>query len=81
MPPKFAGSASGILVSTLQIGQLLGTAVYGSIYFAMVRNASARESAGAFAHMLYWAALACVAGALASLVFTRMIRVKEDARP
>ncbi|TDW24305.1 MFS transporter [Kribbella kalugense] len=81
VPLKFAGSASGVLVSTLQIGQLLGIAVYGSIYFALVHNTSAKESAGAFAHTLYWAALACVVGALAGLVFIRMIRVKEEARP
>ena len=71
----------GILVSALQVGQLLGIAVYGSVYFAMVHSTSARESAEAFAHTLYWAALACVAGALAGLVFIRMIRVKEEARP
>jgi hypothetical protein len=81
VPLKFAGSASGILVSTLQIGQLLGIAVYGSVYFAMVHSTSARDSAEAFAHTLYWAALACVAGALAGLAFIRMSRAKEGARP
>jgi predicted MFS family arabinose efflux permease len=81
VPLKFAGSASGILVTTLQLGQLFGIAIYGSIYFALDRYPSARESAGAFAHTLYWAALACVAGALAALIFIREVRVKEEAKP
>lgn len=78
VPMKFAGGASGILVSVLQIGQLLGVAVYGSIYFGLHRNASASDSASAFGQTLCWTALACVAGALSGWAFIRSI--KKDAQ-
>jgi hypothetical protein len=81
VPLKFAGGASGVLVTALQLGQLLGIAVYGSVYFALARNASAGESAEAFAHTLYWAALACAAGAVAGLFFIRAVSGQEATRP
>jgi hypothetical protein len=72
VPLKFAGGASGVLVTALQLGQLLGIAVYGSVYFALARNASARESAEA---------LACAGGAVAGLFFIRSVSGQEATRP
>lgn len=81
VPLKFAGSASGVLVSALQIGQLLGIAVYGSVYFALVHSTTAKDSANAFAHTLYWSGLACVIGALTALIFVRSIKTREETQP
>jgi MFS family permease len=78
VPLKFAGSASGILVSVLQIGQLLGIAVFGSIYFGLHRTATAANSASAFGQTLVWTAVACAGAALAGWAFTRSL--KKDAQ-
>jgi EmrB/QacA subfamily drug resistance transporter len=80
VPLRFAGSASGVLVSTLQIGQLLGIAVYGSIYFALEPSrTTAAASASAFASAVLWAAGACVVGAIAGAAFVR-IRATAKAK-
>jgi MFS family permease len=41
----FAGAASGLLISTLQVGQLLGVAVIGSIYFSIAESTAAIRTA------------------------------------
>ncbi|WP_223206221.1 MFS transporter [Streptomyces xanthii] len=60
--PADAADASGVMTTTAQIAQVLGVAVYGSVYLASAGD----QSAPASAHAVFVTALMVAAGALVS---------------
>jgi hypothetical protein len=64
--PRHAGLASGIVISTFQVGAALGVAVIGGIFFSLVETG---EGAGVYTRAFEWSlgcniALLALAGVL-----------------
>ncbi|SEK75460.1 MFS transporter [Streptacidiphilus jiangxiensis] len=79
VPLQYAGGASGIMVTVLQLGQLLGIAAYGSIFFGLHTAPTAANSASAFGTTLCYAALGCGLAALSGLAFGRTLKKEATA--
>ncbi len=77
VPAARAADASGLLTTTVQLGQLMGVAAIGSVYLSRVgRPAAARvaASAGAMSGTACWLAVLSAAGLLAAAVMVRAVR-------
>jgi MFS family permease len=61
LDPRYAGLASGIMISTFQIGAALGVAIIGGIFYSMLGT---RPDPDAYAHA-FVAALGCNVALLA----------------
>jgi MFS family permease len=81
VPAARAADASGLLTTTVQLGQLLGVAVIGSVYLARVSAsgpvAPAVASSGAMSAAACWLAALCSAGLLAALFMLRAARLSR----
>ena len=74
MPPARAADASGLLTTTVQLGQLLGVAVLGSVYLSRAAVHPTPAVAGtAMAGTADLLAVLSVAGLPASLAMARGI--------
>ncbi|MFB6710695.1 MULTISPECIES: MFS transporter [unclassified Streptomyces] len=60
IPPRLAGAASGVLTTMMQVGNALGVALIGIIYYGSVDAAPASAADGLDAGLVYLAALALV---------------------
>ena len=67
VPPARAADASGLLTTTVQLGQLMGVAVLGSVYLSR----AATHPAAAMSGTVAWLAALSVAGLPAALVMMR----------
>jgi len=80
VPPARAADASGLLTTTVQLGQLLGVAALGSIYLSRAAGSGssatgrAAASAAAMSGTACWLAALSVAGLLAAAVMVRAAR-------
>ena len=77
VPAARAADASGVLTTTVQLGQLLGVAVIGSVYLSRAARAQlprAAASAGAMSGTACWLAALSAAGLLAAAVMVRSVR-------
>jgi MFS family permease len=79
VPAARASDASGLLTTTVQLGQLLGVAIVGSVYLSRATahpgvTSRALASAGAMSTAACWLAALSVAGLLAALVMVRAAR-------
>jgi len=96
VPAARAADASGLLTTTVQLGQLLGVAAIGSVYlsragsapapgscsgYAAASAASAAASAAAMSGTACWLAALSAAGLLAAAVMVRTARVKGPLPP
>ena len=83
VPPARAADASGLLTSTVQLGQLLGVAALGSIYLSRAAGSGssatgrAAASAAAMSGTACWLAVLSVAGLLAAVVMVRAARARR----
>jgi hypothetical protein len=75
VPAARAADASGLLTTTVQLGQLMGVAVIGSVYLSRVGRPAARvaASAGAISGTACWLAVLSAAGLLAAAVMVRAV--------
>ncbi|HEV2638716.1 MAG TPA: MFS transporter [Actinocrinis sp.] len=80
VPARRVADASGLLTTTLQFGQVLGVAAFGSVYLALAERADDRSpvrvtlAAGhAIAVTNRWLALADLVGVAAGLVLARAV--------
>jgi MFS family permease len=73
VPLARAADASGLLTTTMQLGQLIGVAVFGSLYLSLVTGL--RSSAHAFAAAGYSMAALAAAGTLLALLLARSVRL------
>jgi MFS family permease len=87
VPPTRAADASGLLTTTVQLGQLLGVAAIGSVYLSRATSGSgsristtgrAAASAAAMSSTACWLAVVSAAGLLAAAV---MVRAARRRRP
>ena len=69
VPPHEAADASGLVTTTLQLGQVIGVAVFGSLFLTL----SPASPAHAISTTLVWIAALVTAGALASLLLARTV--------
>ena len=67
VPPARAADASGLLTTTVQLGQLMGVAVLGSVYLSRAATHPAAAMAGTAA----WLAALSAAALPAALVMVR----------
>ncbi len=74
VPAARAADASGLLTTTVQLGQLMGVAVIGSVYLS-------RASAGAMSSTACWLAALSTAGVLAAAIMVRAARVRPRPLP
>ena len=75
VPAARAADASGLLTTTVQLGQLLGVAAIGSVYLSHAgRSADAATSAAAMSGTALWLAALSAAGLLAAAVMVRAAR-------
>jgi MFS family permease len=75
VPAARAADASGLLTTTVQLGQLLGVAAIGSVYLSHAgRSADAATSAAAMSGTALWLAALSAAGLLAAAVIVRAAR-------
>ncbi len=85
VPTARAAEASGLLTTTVQLGQLMGVAAIGSVYLSRAAHAHtvltsglasgrALASAGAMSGTTCWLAALSAAGLLAAAVMVRAAR-------
>ncbi len=73
VPVREAADASGLFTTTLQLGQAIGVATFGSVFLALAAHPVAHASAHALATTLYWLALLLALGVVAAIPLTRTI--------
>ncbi len=76
MPAARAADASGLLTTTVQLGQLLGVTVIGSVYLSRVAVAPGADS-GAMSVAARWLAALSAAGLLAAMIMLRAARSRR----
>ena len=94
VPAARAADASGLLTTTVQLGQLLGVAAIGSVYLSRAGSApgsgsgsghaaasAAAASAAAMSGTACWLAALSAAGLLAAAVMVRAARRRSSAKP
>lgn len=97
VPAARAADASGLLTTTVQLGQLLGVAAIGSVYLsragsapgsgsgsghaAASASAAAATSAAAMSGTAYWLAALSAAGLLSAAVMVRAAQRRRSAQP
>jgi MFS family permease len=70
VPPAKAADASGVLTTTIQLGQVVGVAGFGTLFFTLRTNGSAP----ALGASCLWLAAISAAGALIGLTLSRSLR-------
>ena len=80
VPAARAADASGLLTTTVQLGQLLGVAAIGSVYLSRATG-SAGASAAAMSGTACWLAALSAAGLVAAAVMVRAARRRSSAKP
>ncbi|HEX5118997.1 MAG TPA: MFS transporter [Pseudonocardiaceae bacterium] len=73
VPAASASDASGLTTTTFQLGQVLGVAVFGSLFLTLAARPVPHASAGAIATTLYWTAALTVVGAVLSVSLARTV--------
>jgi len=87
VPAVRAADASGLLTTTVQLGQLLGVAALGSVYLSRAGStpgsgsAQAAASAAAMSGTACWLAVLSAAGLVAAAVMLQAARRRSSARP
>ena len=88
VPAARAADASGLLTTTVQLGQLLGVAAIGSVYLSRAGSGSgvsaaerAAASAAAMSGTACWLAVLSAAGLVAAAVMVRAARRRSSVRP
>lgn len=73
VPLRDAADASGLFTTTLQLGQAVGVATFGSVFLTLAAGPGPHASARALATTLYWLALVIAVGAAAAIPLTRAV--------
>jgi MFS family permease len=86
VPLHHAADASGLLTTTIQLGQAIGVATFGSLFLTLAADGtggSARSavSAHAFAVTMAWVAVVLVFGAAAGVPLARTVAAGRRATP
>lgn len=81
VPLSRAADASGLFTTTMQLGQLTGVAIFGSIFLSLAAPPLSRSSAHAVAATGDYQAVLAAIGALAGLVLARTVRQAARSAP
>ncbi|HEV2784092.1 MAG TPA: MFS transporter [Actinophytocola sp.] len=73
VPLSEAADASGLLTTTVQLGQVVGVTTFGSLFLTLAGRPGPLASAGAIATALVWVAVLLGFGALAAVALTRTV--------
>ena len=73
VPLSEAADASGVLTTTLQLGQVVGVATFGSLFLTLAGQGGSQSSAHAIAVTSTWLAVLLVAGILTAVALTRTV--------
>jgi hypothetical protein len=71
VPLSQAADASGPLTTTMQLGQVLGVAVFGTVFLSLQTRATAHASAAAMATTCYWLALLAAVAVVPAVALSR----------
>ncbi len=81
VPVAEAADASGLLTTTLQLGQAVGVATFGSVFLSLAAHPGAGASGHAVAVTMYWVAAVLGVGAVASIPLTLTVRRTRRSAP
>jgi MFS family permease len=79
VPPAEAADASGLLTTTMQLSQVLGVAVFGSLFLSLAAHPRAHASAAAFSTVELWLAALTLLGVAGALLLARTVRAAARA--
>lgn len=81
VPTRSAADASGLLTTTVQLGQVVAVATFGSLFLTLAGEAQPHASAHAVSTTLDWLAVLLLLGALIAVLLTRTIaRARRSTR-
>lgn len=72
--PALAADASGLLTTTLQLSQVAGVAVFGSVFLSLAGQVRPDASAVAVATVYGWIAVMMLAGLVGAVLLARTVR-------
>jgi hypothetical protein len=78
VPPAKAADASGLLTTTIQLSQVLGVAVFGSLFLGLAGQPGAHASAAAFSTVERWLAALTLLGIVGALLLARTVRAASS---
>jgi hypothetical protein len=88
--PRTAADASGLLTTTMQLGQVLGVAVFGTVFLSLWDSlrerpavlAEGHASAAALSTTAWWLALLALAGVTPAVLLSRTLtRARRRTSP
>jgi MFS family permease len=79
VPSDEAADASGLLTTTIQLAQVIGVAVFGSLFLSLAAHPGPRASAAAFSTVELWLAGLTVIGAAGAVLLARTVRAAVRA--
>lgn len=74
VPVQRAADASGVLTTTLQLSQVIGVAVFGSLFLTLVGHPGPHPASHAVSTTFGWVALLMIGGVVAGLSLARTVR-------
>jgi hypothetical protein len=79
VPVSSAADASGLLTTTVQLAQVIGVAVYGTLFLNLAGHVRPHASAQAISVVDAWLAALALAGTLGALLLARTVRAAARA--
>jgi MFS family permease len=73
VPLAEAADASGLVTTTVQLGQVIGVATFGSLFLTLAGHTGPHPSASALTETLLWLAATLALGVLAAVALTRAV--------
>jgi hypothetical protein len=80
VPLAEAADASGVVTTTVQLGQVIGVATFGSLFLTLAGHTGPHPSASALTDTLFGLAATLAIGVLAAVALTRTV-LTARARP
>jgi MFS family permease len=81
VPGAEAADASGLLTTTIQLSQVIGVAVFGSLFLSLAAQPRAHASAAAFSTVELWLAALTLLGVVGALLLARTVRAATRTAP
>jgi MFS family permease len=79
VPAAEAADASGVLTTTIQLSQVIGVAVFGSLFLTLAAHPGEHASAAAFSTVELWLAALTLLGVVGALLLARTVRAVARA--
>jgi EmrB/QacA subfamily drug resistance transporter len=80
VPPASAADASGLVTTTFQLSQVVGIAVFGSLFLSLAARPGVHSSVTAIATTLVWVSILIGLGAVLSIALARTVLRARTAR-